>query len=76
MIENSPDNSREFWRTEELARRLRVSDRWLELLRRRHEGPAFIRLTRKRVVYRREDVEEWLAARRQEPRSVPVLDHA
>jgi hypothetical protein len=66
MVENSP----EFLLTQELARQLRLSDRSLELWRRSGVGPPFLRISPKRVVYRREDVEAWLSARRQEPQSV------
>jgi hypothetical protein len=60
---NMHDASPEFLLTGELARRLRVCDRTLELLRKRNQGPPFIRLSRKRVIYPRAAVEEWLATR-------------
>jgi hypothetical protein len=62
------DSSLEFLTTAELADLLRVSDRALELWRKRRYGPRFIRLGPTRILYCRRDIEEWLETRR-EPRA-------
>ena len=45
----------------ETAEKTRLSERTLERHRLTGTGPKFVRLGR-RVLYRREDVEEWIAA--------------
>jgi excisionase family DNA binding protein len=61
-------NAPEFLMTEELANLLRLSDRTLEQLRKRNEGPPYLRFGR-RIVYSRQAVAEWLATQ-QEPREL------
>lgn len=47
--------------SEETAERLRVAPSTLDYWRRHGRGPAFVRLA-KRVMYRAEDVDVWLAS--------------
>ena len=42
------------------------SPRTLEKMRRERRGPAFVRVSRRKVLYRRSDLDSWLAARRVE----------
>jgi len=49
--------------TQEVAERLRLSPRTLELWRQRGDGPPYVRVGPRRVLYRRADVETWLASR-------------
>jgi hypothetical protein len=49
--------------TREVAEWLRVSYQWLTIGRVRKYGPPFIKVTDRRVVYRRGDVLNWLASR-------------
>ena len=53
----------ELLKTPETAKWLGVSDEWLEIGRCRGYGPKFIRLSTRRVRYRRSDVLAWLAER-------------
>jgi len=59
-----------FLTTVELAHELRVSDRTLEQMRRRGDGPCPTRIGLRRVLYDRQAIELWLATRRERPRSV------
>lgn len=49
--------------TRETADLARVSIRTLERLAERGEGPARIRLTQRRIAYRRDDVMRWIESR-------------
>ncbi|HUS96770.1 MAG TPA: helix-turn-helix domain-containing protein, partial [Hyphomicrobiaceae bacterium] len=49
--------------TPQLAEWLGVSTQWLEIGRSRGYGPPFIRMSPKRVRYRRGDVLDWLRER-------------
>lgn len=59
----------EFMTTQELARLMKVDPssvrRWRTAVP--TQGPPFIRLSRRVVKYRRDDVERWLADRRVDP---------
>jgi predicted DNA-binding transcriptional regulator AlpA len=50
-------------RTEAAARHLGVSRRWLEELRVAGGGPAYARLGRRAIVYRRSELDRWALAR-------------
>jgi predicted DNA-binding transcriptional regulator AlpA len=50
--------------TKELATWLGLSEQWVEIGRHRGYGPPFLRLTPRRVRYRRCDVLAWLEQRR------------
>lgn len=62
----------EFMTTGEVASLLRLSDNTLRVARMKGTGPAFVKLGR-RVVYRRTDVEAWLAARARRHTGEPVI---
>lgn len=47
---------------EELAERLGLSTRTIERWRVTGEGPAFVRIGARRLVYREEAIEAWLAS--------------
>ena len=53
-----------FLTTEEVASLLRLRKNYLERLRCTGGGPPFIRASRRRCLYQREDVLNWLNARR------------
>jgi hypothetical protein len=56
--------------TAELAARLRVSPQYLRVLRMRHTGPKFVRISRTnrgRCLYSARDVEAWLLTRTVDP---------
>jgi len=50
-------------RVEEAAEYLRVSKNYLDKLRVSGGGPAFVRLGRRKVIYRIEDLNSWVATR-------------
>jgi Helix-turn-helix domain len=54
----------EFLSTAQLAEELRVDPRTTRRWRATGEGPPYIRVGRRAVLYDRRDVERWLAARR------------
>lgn len=41
-----------------------ISARWLELAAHRGEGPPMVKISRRMVRYRRDDIEAWLAEHR------------
>jgi len=47
----------------EAARRIGISLRQLQRFRRTGEGPAFMRLSSRRIAYRPTDIDTWLASR-------------
>lgn len=53
--------------TPEAARLVGVAPRTLERLRERGEGPPYLRLTKRLVVYERDDLLGWIRSRRVEP---------
>lgn len=53
-----------------VATMLSVSPRALEAWRIRGEGPAFIRISKRCIRYRRADVEAWLASREHQPTAI------
>ena len=55
-------------KTPEAAAKLRLSPKTLELWRSSGEGPAFVRIGRRRVAYTRKDLEDWLLRQRHDPR--------
>lgn len=50
--------------TKAAAEYLHISPSWLEALRVRGGGPAYLKLGPKRVVYRLEDLDAWATAQR------------
>jgi predicted DNA-binding transcriptional regulator AlpA len=50
-------------RTDDAARHLGVSRRWLEELRQTGGGPAYAQLGRRAVVYRRSELDRWALER-------------
>ena len=61
---------RENFTTKETAKRLRLSPRTLEKWRVSGSGPTYVKLGSK-VVYRAEDWERWLEARRRDSTNDP-----
>lgn len=57
---------REWFTPSEAGEYLRLSEKTLENLRLRSEGPAYSRLGHRIVRYRRTDLDSWLEAGRQE----------
>ena len=53
----------EFLTTPEAAARLRVSKSYLDKLRVYGGGPPFIRLTRRKILYRRSALDDWAMSR-------------
>jgi predicted DNA-binding transcriptional regulator AlpA len=49
------------WDTPRAAKALSLSETWLEQMRLKGNGPPFVKIGR-RVLYRPEDVSDWLAA--------------
>ena len=60
QISNDPD---QLLSTKELADWLGCSPEWCEIARHRAYGPKFVKLSPRRVRYRRGDVVKWLAGR-------------
>ena len=58
-----PHDGGEFLTDAQLCARLDVTDRTTHRWRRDGGGPPFVRVGRRRVLYRRTDVDGWLAAR-------------
>ena len=60
---NTGGDDDELLSTGEVAAWLKVSTQFLEIGRHKGYGPRFIRLSARRVRYRRDDVRAWLLAR-------------
>ncbi len=56
-------NPAEYVCTKGLAKILGVSEEWLEIGRCKGYGPPFVRLTKRLVRYRLEDIEAWMKER-------------
>jgi hypothetical protein len=63
LIENGAGISRDLLTTEATAEWLGVSSQWLEIGRSKNYGPPFVRLSPRRIRYRRDDVVAWLRER-------------
>jgi hypothetical protein len=63
IVENTKGNGDDLLSTRETAIWLGVSEPWLEIGRSRGWGPPFIRLSTRRIRYRRDSVLAWLAER-------------
>jgi predicted DNA-binding transcriptional regulator AlpA len=60
-----PPDAQEFFTPAELIKYLRMGKSTFYALRAKGKGPDVTRLSERKVMYRREDVERWLARRRQ-----------
>lgn len=71
MIPQSPPlpNPQDLLTRREVCQQYRMSLPWLSLIGTRGEGPAMFRLGRKKILYRRADVEAWLEAHSTAPKS-------
>jgi hypothetical protein len=58
-----PRDPDELLETREVADWLRISFQWLTIGRVRGYGPPYVKVTNRRVAYRRGDVLKWLASR-------------
>jgi predicted DNA-binding transcriptional regulator AlpA len=63
LVENGAGNPHELLTTTATAEWLGVSSQWLEIGRSKAYGPPFVRLSPRRVRYRRADVLAWLQER-------------
>jgi predicted DNA-binding transcriptional regulator AlpA len=63
LAEDGAGNLDDLLATPAVADWLGVSTQWLEIGRSRGYGPAFVRLSARRVRYRRDDVLTWLKER-------------
>ncbi len=63
-LEETEEMNQTFLTTEEVASLLRLRKNYLERLRCTGGGPPFIRASRRRCLYRREDVLNWVNERR------------
>lgn len=65
MTSKSPDTylPETLWSNRQTATRLGVTPHYLDTMRYRKQGPAYIRLSKRRVMYDPTVVEEWLQAR-------------
>jgi predicted DNA-binding transcriptional regulator AlpA len=61
--ETGPEAAGGYLRERELAERWKVSGRMLGRWRQTGDGPPFIRVGRRRILYRLADCEAWLAGR-------------
>ena len=62
----------ELLNTRDVAAELGLSERTLESWRWKGEGPPFLRVGRRRVVYTREDLRDWLVRQRRDPAARPL----
>jgi predicted DNA-binding transcriptional regulator AlpA len=60
---HAPEPGNELLTQRELAQELRLHPRTLWQMRRDGTGPSFIRVARRRLVYERRAVDDWLARR-------------
>ena len=63
IIEHGEGDDDELLSTSDVAEWLQLSVQWVEIGRHRGYGPKFIRLSPRRVRYRRGDVRDWLRQR-------------
>jgi predicted DNA-binding transcriptional regulator AlpA len=63
-------SERQYLSRREVAEEYGFSKRFLEALASAGRGPAMIRATARKVLYRRIDVEAWLESLRVEPKSI------
>jgi len=63
-------SERQYLSRREVAEEYGFSKRFLEALASAGRGPAMIRATARKVLYRRTDVEAWLDSLRVEPHSI------
>ncbi len=61
----------ELLNTHEVAAELGLSERTLESWRWKGQGPPFLRIGPRRVVYTREDLRDWLVRQRRDPAAPP-----
>ena len=62
-VDGSPDQFDDLMSTREVAAWLRTSEQWLVLGRSKNYGPPYVRISTRRIAYRRDDVREWLKSR-------------
>jgi hypothetical protein len=63
LVEDGDGPADDLLKTRFVADWLGVSPQWLEIGRGKNYGPPFVRLSPRRVRYRREDVLNWLKSR-------------